>query len=221
MDGEQFFSIPCISLNFIMSNAPSQRKEDEESRPGATSDPVSEQDSEKTDDDDPRDIEPIKNGYREIAHLMAYKNSPFAIFRRFGQLNMLNLLCLQAELMELQSEFRDVCEEDDKQKVDTDAHKFAYSFVRMREQYQEEQKQAGSRERSRLKQEQINIVTALRDPDSDAGRDAYARLLSELVPRAPDQEQEGSIAHEVDEEPVSQYRLILKIRKKLKEYSKS
>jgi hypothetical protein len=84
---------------------------------------------------DPRILEPLQNGYREIAHLMAFKDSPFAIFRRFGQLSMLNLLSLQAELMELQAELRYLCKTDDSSN-DPLRTKFAYSFLEMRENYE-------------------------------------------------------------------------------------
>lgn len=54
-----------------------------------------------------------KNGYRELAFEMAKKESDLAIFRRFGELNMLNLLSLQAELIELQGRYKRICEIDD------------------------------------------------------------------------------------------------------------
>ena len=51
-------------------------------------------------------------GYPKLAHLMgSYPES--AIFRRFGQLNMLNLLSYQAELIDLEAQYFETCEEDD------------------------------------------------------------------------------------------------------------
>lgn len=88
-------------------------------------------------------VEPIENGYREIAQLMACKDSPFAIFRRFGQLNMLNLLCLQAELMELQRDLKDACAEDDKMGIGSKRGTFAYSFIAMREGYEDYKRSTG------------------------------------------------------------------------------
>jgi hypothetical protein len=70
---------------------------------------------------------------------MAYEDSPFAIFRRFGQLNMLILLSLQAELMELQGQFKAVCKVDDDCSDPTSARRrFAYSFNAMRKKYNPE-----------------------------------------------------------------------------------
>ncbi|CAN9171887.1 unnamed protein product [Alternaria alternata] len=51
-------------------------------------------------------------GYHRLADLMG-QYPEVAIFRRFGSLNALNLLSLQAELINLQVEFRDVWIEDD------------------------------------------------------------------------------------------------------------
>ena len=46
-------------------------------------------------------------GYLNLSAIMA-SNDSFAIFRRFGDLNMLNILCLQAELTNLRAEFLDL-----------------------------------------------------------------------------------------------------------------
>ncbi|KAF2725246.1 hypothetical protein K431DRAFT_300152 [Polychaeton citri CBS 116435] len=51
-------------------------------------------------------------GYHRLADLMGHYPET-AIFRRFGSLNMLNLLSLQAELIDLQIQFRDIWAEDD------------------------------------------------------------------------------------------------------------
>ncbi|TVY80581.1 hypothetical protein LSUE1_G007655 [Lachnellula suecica] len=58
----------------------------------------------------PETIKP--EGYHKLAALMG-SLSESAIFRRFGTLNMVNLLSLQAELVQLQVEFQDICHEDD------------------------------------------------------------------------------------------------------------
>ena len=50
-------------------------------------------------------------GYHRLAGLMGHYPEA-AIFRRFGSLNMLTLLSLQAELIDLQAQFRDMCAED-------------------------------------------------------------------------------------------------------------
>lgn len=51
-------------------------------------------------------------GYHRLADLMG-QYPETAIFRRFGDLNMLNILSLQAELIDLRVEFRDTWAEDD------------------------------------------------------------------------------------------------------------
>jgi hypothetical protein len=51
-------------------------------------------------------------GYHRLADLMGHYPE-IAIFRRFGPLNMLNLLSLQAELVDLEVQFRDLWDEDE------------------------------------------------------------------------------------------------------------
>lgn len=58
----------------------------------------------------PANAEP--RGYHRLADLMGHYPEA-AIFRRFGSLNMLNLLSLQAELIDLQVQFRDIWAEDE------------------------------------------------------------------------------------------------------------
>lgn len=49
-------------------------------------------------------------GYHGVANYMGLNESRFAIVRRFGDLNMLNIMSLQAELMMLSLELRETCE---------------------------------------------------------------------------------------------------------------
>jgi len=72
-------------------------------------------------------------GYRGVATQMGLHRSPFAIFRRFGDLNMLNLMSLQAELMDLSDDFREICKEDDEEIAPLAARKYAYSFRDLRD----------------------------------------------------------------------------------------
>lgn len=51
------------------------------------------------------------SGYPKVARLMA-ASAPGAIFRKFGELQMVNLLRLQARLQNLEQEYRDVRTED-------------------------------------------------------------------------------------------------------------
>jgi hypothetical protein len=67
-------------------------------------------------------------GYARVAHLMARSNTgDLAIFRKFGELNMLNLLRLQAELQFLHDKLR-VAYEKDQGTLHSQ-----YSFEKMRE----------------------------------------------------------------------------------------
>ena len=53
-----------------------------------------------------------QRGYLKLAHLMS-SHPDYAILRRFGQLNLLNLLNYQAERRELERQYLECCEEDD------------------------------------------------------------------------------------------------------------
>jgi hypothetical protein len=80
-------------------------------------------------------INPLPFGYRDVAFRMVEKGSEFAIFRRFGQLNMLNLLSLQAELVYLQNQFREWCEQCENGTMTPESKSFSYSFEKMRVPY--------------------------------------------------------------------------------------
>lgn len=67
--------------------------------------------------------QPQLRGYSKLAALMgSYPEA--AIFRRFGTLNMLNLLRLQAELTDLEFQLQDIRSEDE-----TDPRSLQYSFA--------------------------------------------------------------------------------------------
>lgn len=51
------------------------------------------------------------SGYPKLAGLMAV-SAPAAIFRKFGELQMINLLRLQARLQNLEQEYQDIRTED-------------------------------------------------------------------------------------------------------------
>jgi len=55
---------------------------------------------------------PRPPGYLKLASLMGH-HTETAIFRRFGQLNMLNLLSLQAELTDLEFQLQHIRQEDE------------------------------------------------------------------------------------------------------------
>jgi hypothetical protein len=54
---------------------------------------------------------PARDGYPSLAELM-HSNPDNAIFRRFGELNMLHLLRLQAELQYMEFELQKIRDED-------------------------------------------------------------------------------------------------------------
>lgn len=58
-------------------------------------------------------MSPRMEGHTKVARLM-YQHPELAITRRFGHLNMQNLLYLQAELVHLEAEYRHLAEEDQK-----------------------------------------------------------------------------------------------------------
>lgn len=62
-------------------------------------------------------------GYHRLATLMS-KDHNIAIFRRFDEINMLNLLSLQAEIFDLQNHFGLRCTIDD---MSNDANREEYS----------------------------------------------------------------------------------------------
>jgi hypothetical protein len=69
-------------------------------------------------------------GYHRLANLMGHYPEA-AIFRRFGALNTIHLLSLQAELIDLQVQFRDICAEDDRM-GDPDEQEFSTFFRKLR-----------------------------------------------------------------------------------------
>lgn len=70
-------------------------------------------------------------GYHRLADLMGHYPEA-AIFRRFGALNAIHLLSLQAELIDLQVQFRDICAEDDSM-GNSDEKEFSTYFRKLRE----------------------------------------------------------------------------------------
>ena len=73
-------------------------------------------------------------GYSKLADLMS-RNPDSAIFRRFGLLNVMHLLRLQAELQDLEQQLKEVWEED--RTADNVRKLFGKDFRTMRH-YQEE-----------------------------------------------------------------------------------
>ena len=79
-------------------------------------------------------------GYGYVASMMAIKNSPLAIFRNFGQLRMLNLLSLQAELIHLEEQFQIRSRANANRSNGDFAERFEYSFSTLRDAYHEFEK---------------------------------------------------------------------------------
>lgn len=70
-------------------------------------------------------------GYPKLAVLMSL-HSETAVFKRFGSLNMLNLLRLQAELQDMESELAQI-QEDDEKSGDDVRKKYVTDFRLMRD----------------------------------------------------------------------------------------
>src|ERR1700761_6652982 len=78
-------------------------------------------------------------GYRRLATKMGTWDSEISLFRRFGDLNMLNLLSLQAELMHLRLELDRTCRSDDKiNELFNASRKYAFSFKAMQDSVPED-----------------------------------------------------------------------------------
>ena len=69
-------------------------------------------------------------GYSKLAHFMS-QNRDAAIFRRFGLLNMMNLLRLQAELQDLEQQLKEIWKED-REAVSSRRRDFGKDFRTMR-----------------------------------------------------------------------------------------
>ena len=91
-------------------------------------------------------------GYPKLANLMgSYPES--AIFRRFGRLNALTLLSYQAELVDLEHQYLDCCEEDDTtDDPNVNLLSSDFSLVHASERPNDIQKQLLETIRSRLKE---------------------------------------------------------------------
>lgn len=72
-----------------------------------------------------------KDGYHKLAALMTRDDS-IAIFRRFDCVNMLSLLSLQAEIQELQEDFRDQCGRDQASGI-TEKEMYTFWFQKLRQ----------------------------------------------------------------------------------------
>jgi hypothetical protein len=70
-------------------------------------------------------------GYPKLADYMGRYNE-VAIFRRFRTLNMLNILSLQAELVELEVKYRQACSADDGDLENADTRDLTKSFLALR-----------------------------------------------------------------------------------------
>lgn len=76
-------------------------------------------------------------GYAKIANLMT-EDPGLAIFRRFGALNMQNLLYLQAELVQLEDELKEQSQLDHSNAQDKFRYSFSSSWIAMKLSAKEE-----------------------------------------------------------------------------------
>ena len=81
-------------------------------------------------------MEPKPRGYAKLAKLMS-SHYETAIFRRFGELNMVNLLSLQAELMDLEIQLQNI-QADDELSDHPTRMQHAVDFYEMRERKEDE-----------------------------------------------------------------------------------
>lgn len=70
-----------------------------------------------------------KRGYRKLAAWMSPRREA-AIFRKFNDLNVLRLLSMQAELIDLESQYNDACDDDDRSS-DPDRSFYTRSFKQL------------------------------------------------------------------------------------------
>ena len=70
-------------------------------------------------------------GYQKLAQLTG-RYPEAAIFRRFGSLSILGLLSLQAKLVVLDREYREICYSDDSSAVEN-VHKYSTYFLKLHE----------------------------------------------------------------------------------------
>lgn len=68
-------------------------------------------------------------GYHRLAHLMG-NFSETAIFRRFSTLNMVNLLTLQAELLDLETQLHDIWSEDGERDIEKNYAVNLFAMIR-------------------------------------------------------------------------------------------
>lgn len=147
-----------------------------------------------------------KRGYGHVAHEMALPDSRLAIFRKFGDISMLTLLGLQADILDLRRRFWILCEGDERnleesiknpKKYDPDATEIPIleSFSSMREGHKEHLRDT----RHGLREQYSSTGCGSND-------DIEQVANSELVDDSPDE---------------CPYCLLEQMRNKLKEYRSS
>lgn len=123
-------------------------------------------------------------GYHRLADLMG-QYSETAIFRRFGALNAITLLSLQAELIDLQVQFRDIWAEDDRSD-DSDEQQFSTYFRRLRESGDSIQYEMLQEIRAKLREySTLGIPVNCVDCSIDFGRIDDAMIQAATISRMP------------------------------------
>jgi hypothetical protein len=123
-----------------------------------------------------------RTGYPKLAKQMA-ESTNLMVFRRFNNLNIFNLLSLQAELVDLEGQLQERWEYDDAME-----ESFSKNFKSLRETM---------------------------DPRPQASNDEASGQLDEVPSEDPNEEPN----EDPSEERKTQWKLVLKIRDILKEYS--
>jgi hypothetical protein len=145
-------------------------------------------------------------GYRRLATKMGTWDSEISLFRRFGDLNMLNLLSLQAELMHLRLELDRTCRSDDKiNELFNASRKYAFSFKAMQDSVPEDDTDQES--------------TSPSVSEDATSRNIHCCACMKKKDLPPVQVRRADDGKVVDNQRTDQWETILKLREKLKEYS--
>ena len=164
-----------------------------------------------------------RQGYGEVAYMMALKGSEFAILRKFRQMSMLNLLSLQADLIRLRERLdnyyqerktktKDEEQRDEEQKDEERREKFPYSFNEMWMWHREHKKhdkrleklEKDDEEERRMKRILHDVGNGVDDEDD------------EEEDKDEDEDKDDDIEDEEDRD--CPYCVFLQIRSKLEQY---
>lgn len=108
--------------------------------------------------------------YHRLARIMSRERN-LAIFRRFDEINLLQLMALQAEIVELQDRFEASCQEDDAAGL-----MYSRSFHELRRSQQRDERIDPDGETGSNMHSQETITEASANPSPHLQRDLLQRL---------------------------------------------